>query len=181
MPPRSRTALLVPARSEVTAVVADLLHDSGWAVTEAADGPVDALVFDPGLLRGDPDPDPAATLQALVERTPFPARDDGGAAVVVIGSRDQLGRVADPHRAALAGAVFAAARSIALALAPSGVTVNVVAGVPTDGRRGLLPDAPTLADVAGAVAFLADPRSRYITGQLLFCDAGDALLSSMSV
>ena len=102
--------------------------------------------------------------------------------MVVVGSRDQLGWGDRPELAAEAAAVFGAARSLALRLAPAGITVNLVAGRPAgDGPAGLLPEPATPADIAATVAFLAHPRSRYITGQLVFCDAGAALLSSLSV
>jgi enoyl-[acyl-carrier-protein] reductase (NADH) len=58
----------------------------------------------------------------------------------------------------------------------------VVAGLPAgDGPAALLPEPATAADLAATIAFLAHPRSRYVTGQLVFCDAGAALLSSLSV
>jgi NAD(P)-dependent dehydrogenase (short-subunit alcohol dehydrogenase family) len=176
------TVLLSPATTTVAVAVADLLRADGWTVVTTPHGPVDALVVDPGLLDGHPVRDAARGLLDLVERTPFPSRDDGGAAVVVIGSRDQLGSGDRPELAAEAAAVFGAARSLALRLAPRGITVNVVAGRPDgDGSAELLPEPVTPADVAATVAFLAHPRSRYVTGQLVFCDAGAALLSSLSV
>ena len=45
----------------------------------------------------------------------------------------------------------------------------------------LLPEPAGPVDLAAAIAFLAHPSSRYVTGQLVFCDAGAALLSSLSV
>jgi hypothetical protein len=176
------TALLSPAGTAVTAAVAELLEADGWTVVSTPDGPVDALVVDPGLLDEAPVRDAARSLLDLVERTPFPGRDDGGGAVVVVGSRDQLGWGERPEHAAEAAAVFGAARSLALRLAPHGTTVNVVAGLPAgDGPAALLPEPATAADLAATIAFLAHPRSRYVTGQLVFCDAGAALLSSLSV
>jgi NAD(P)-dependent dehydrogenase (short-subunit alcohol dehydrogenase family) len=176
------TALLSPAGTPATAAVAELLRADGWTVVSTADGPVDALVVDPGLLDEAPVRDAARSLLDLVERTPLRSRDDGGAAVVVVGSRDQLGWGERPEHAAEAAAVFGAARSLALRLAPLGITVNVVAGLPAgDGPAALLPEPATAADLAATVAFFAHPRSRYVTGQLVFCDAGAALLSSFSV
>jgi NAD(P)-dependent dehydrogenase (short-subunit alcohol dehydrogenase family) len=166
----------------VTTAVAELLRDDGWEVVSTADRPVDALIVDPGLLDDTPVHDAARALLDLVEHTPFPGRDDGGAAVVVVGSRDQLGWGTRPERAAEAAAVFAAVRSLALHLAPRGITVNLVAGLPADdGPAALLPDPATPGDLAATAAFLAHPRSRYVTGQVVFCDAGAALLSSFSV
>jgi NAD(P)-dependent dehydrogenase (short-subunit alcohol dehydrogenase family) len=176
------TAVLTPADSPVNAALAELLTADGWTITTEPDGPVDALVVDPGLLGGGAVSGAASALIALVGRTPFRSKVDGGAAVVVIGSRDQLGWATRPELAAEAGAVFAAARSLALWLAPDGITVNVVAGSPAeDSPAALLPEPATPEDLAATAAFLAHPRSRYTTGQVLFCDAGGALLSSMSV
>src|SRR5919107_1866169 len=122
--PRS-TALLAPASGTPVAVaVAELLRDDGWTVVSTSDDPVDALVVDPGLLDGSPVHDAARALLELVGRTPFASRADGGAAVVVVGSRDQLGWGDRPECAAEAAAVFAAVRSLALRLAPHGITVN---------------------------------------------------------
>ena len=50
-----------------------------------------------------------------------------------------------------------------------------------DGPAALLPDPATAGDLAATATFLAHPRSRYVTGQVVFCDAGAALLSSFSV
>ena len=177
------TALLSPpAGTPVTRAVAELLRDDGWHTVSTSDGPVDALIVDPGLLDDAPVRGAARGLLDLVEHTSFPSRDDGGAAVVVVGSRDQLGWGERPEHAAEAAAVFGVARSLALQLAPRGVTVNVVAGLPAgDGPAALLPEPATAADLAATIAFLAHPRSRYVTGQLVFCDAGAALLSSLSV
>ena len=180
---QTRTALLSPSNTPVTVAAAARFTSAGWS-TVLGDGPVDALVFDPGVLDGTMHGNPSEELLTLTE-TYLPrlrSREDGGAAIVAIGSRDQLGWPSRPALAAAAGALAAATRSLALDLAGRGINVNLVAGGrPDEDPRPLLPDAVTPIDIADAVMFFADPRSRYITGQLLFCTGGAHLLSSMSV
>jgi len=178
-----RTAVLSPSDSPVMTATASRFTSADWRTT-LGDSPVDALVFDPGVLDGTMHGNPSEELLKLTE-TYLPrlrSRADGGAAIVVIGSRDQLGWPGRPELAAAAGALAAATRSLALDLAGRGVNINLVAGGrPDQEPRPLLPDAVRPIDIADAVMFFADPRSRYITGQLLFCTGGAHLLSSMSV
>jgi NAD(P)-dependent dehydrogenase (short-subunit alcohol dehydrogenase family) len=177
-----RTVVLSPNESPIIAATAERLLSAGWRI-HLGDSPVDAVVFDPGLLDGSYHGDPAEQFLLMVEGILPDLRnsEDGGASIVVIGSRDQLGWAGRAAEAAAAGALASVTRSLALALAPHGVSVNLVAGAhASDEPRALLPDAVTPADIAETVAFLVDPRSRYVTGQLLFCTGGSHLLSSMS-
>ncbi|MEV6657253.1 SDR family oxidoreductase [Nocardia fluminea] len=98
-------------------------------------------------------------------------------------SRDQLGSADRVEAAAVAGALASVVRSLALKLAPQQIRVNLIApGDPAAGDvRSLLPKPVAVEDVAATAAFLADPRSSYITGQILFCCGGSSLLSSLSV
>lgn len=92
-----------------------------------------------------------------------------------------------PHHASVRGGVLAFSRQLACEFAGQGITVNTVGtGLVEDdllsaldpkfaaqaaehvpaGRLG------TVAEVARAVAFMADPDSSYITGQVLAVDGG---------
>lgn len=94
-----------------------------------------------------------------------------------------------PHASAATGGVEGLTRTMALQLAPHGITVNVVTPglVETDMAAELLKDAlkhdAALAriplrraarteEVASAVAFLASPEASYCTGSTLLIDGG---------
>lgn len=208
---KSRTALVLSHGDEAAtdAVVRTLEHD-GWHIVltdcEAAVIPdpgctVHGVVYLPGLLSSGGYPqkvDPALSLVELMEavRPRLADRHEGGARVVVVGSRDWLGWPSRPLVAAQAAALIATVRSLALAHGQSGVTVNAVIGLLVDAaeRRDIGPargthlyepvpltSQPVVAeDIAASVAFFLDDRSGYITGQLLHCCGGASLLSSMS-
>ena len=112
----------------------------------------------------------------------------GGGAIVNLASDTALwGATRLLHYVATKGAIIAMTRSLARELGPDGVRVNAVApgliandatsGVPEArwseyrSRRALAKDE-TPDDVAGAVAFLASPDARYITGHTLVVDGG---------
>jgi NAD(P)-dependent dehydrogenase (short-subunit alcohol dehydrogenase family) len=96
------------------------------------------------------------------------------------------------HYAATKGGVFSLTRTIALELAPHGITVNLVCPGPilTDMNREAFADPAYRAqrersvpigrlgqpeDVARAVAFLTADTSEFITGATLFVDGGQTL------
>jgi Enoyl-(Acyl carrier protein) reductase len=212
---RAERALVLSHGDEaVTAAVVRTLKQDGWhviltrgeapAAAEALseqDRPVHGLVYLPGLLAGavDQNFDPATSLVDLVDslRPHLPSREQGGARVVAVGSRDWLGWPSRPRVAAQAAALVATVRSLALAHGQAGVTVNAVIGMPLDAaeRRDAGPAPGThlyepvpltgepvdADDIAAAVAFFLDHRSDYITGQVLHCCGGASLLSSLSV
>ena len=119
--------------------------------------------------------------------------------IVLISSRAALGLQTRTVYSATKAGMIGMARTWALELAPSGITVNVVAPGPiqdTDMFREVMPVGgereAALAraipvrrlgrsdDVARAVMFFAAPESSFITGQLLYV-CGGASVSSFSL
>ena len=90
--------------------------------------------------------------------------------------------------AAAKGAIESLTKTLALELAPAGVTVNAVAPGATDtpmNEKAYTPEVRrtyeeripvhrigTAEDVAGVVLFLASDAARYVTGQELVVDGG---------
>jgi NAD(P)-dependent dehydrogenase (short-subunit alcohol dehydrogenase family) len=127
---------------------------------------------------------------------------DGTAVVAVASIQGRLGAPFYPHYAASKAAVISLVKSFALALAPRRIRVNSVApGIietalwdQADARLSALTGrepgaaraeriaavplgrAGTVADVAGAVAFLLSDDASYITGECLHVCGGDVML-----
>ena len=162
---------------------------------------LDGVVYVPGLLEAESAvaPEPAAELVGLLEsvRPRLRSRDDGGARVVAVGSRDWLGWPGRTAVAAQAAGLLAVVRSLALGHGQAGVTVNCVLALPptADQRRdrgtvpgthlfepvALTPEPVRAEDIAATVEFFLDRGSAYITGQALHCCGGASLISSLSV
>jgi NAD(P)-dependent dehydrogenase (short-subunit alcohol dehydrogenase family) len=119
--------------------------------------------------------------------------------IILISSRGALGLANRTAYGATKAGMIGLARSWALELAPSGITVNVVAPGPVGGTemfRGVIPQGDpreqTLAaaipvkrlgrvdDVARAVMFFADRDNDFITGQTLYV-CGGASLGSLPI
>jgi 2-hydroxycyclohexanecarboxyl-CoA dehydrogenase len=117
-----------------------------------------------------------------------------GRIVMISSSSAQRGAARAPHYAAAKGGVIALARSLALAYAPFGVTVNNIppSGIETPMQHhgqaaGHLPPNEAMAraiplghlgtpdDIAAAVAFLASDEAGFITGQTFGVNGGQVL------
>jgi 3-oxoacyl-[acyl-carrier protein] reductase len=99
----------------------------------------------------------------------------------------QSGNAGQANYAASKAGVIGFAKAIALEVASRGITVNVVAPgfIDTDMTRALPEEQRTAllagialghlgdaVDIAEAVAFLASPAARYITGETLHVNGG---------
>ncbi|MEV7533756.1 SDR family oxidoreductase [Streptomyces hydrogenans] len=131
-------------------------------------------------------------------------RDAGGGSVVFIGTQSAVAAPTQVQQAAYAaskGALTSAMYSLARELGPDRIRVNTVLpgwmwGPPVEAfvrftaqaegveeaevlarltSRMALPDLAGDTDVADAVAFLASPRARAITGQSLLVNAGELM------
>ena len=184
------------------------LQATGWEVLspgEPATRPLSGMVFDAGLV-GDATatlwPGAAEAFRAAVfgNLARFADPADGGARGVAIASRDWLGAPGYADYAAVSGGLVGVVRSLALELGRRGITINLVVGLADHDQSqsdsetessalpppvvvdpgSLLPWAVSPDDVAATVAFLVDPRSSHITGQVVYCCGGASLLSSLS-
>jgi NAD(P)-dependent dehydrogenase (short-subunit alcohol dehydrogenase family) len=113
----------------------------------------------------------------------------GGAIVHLSSIAAELGNPLAVHYAAAKGAIRMLTRSMAVALARSGIRVNAVGPGTTDTpltagrlqdpdvRAAALQRVPlgrfgTPEEIADVVTFLASDRSRYVTGQTVYVDGG---------
>ena len=119
------------------------------------------------------------------------ALGEGGRLVLVSSTAGQRGEALHADYAAAKGAMISFVKSLAVELAPAGVTVNCVAPgwVDTEmtagamaggGRERIAAAIPvgrvaTAEDVAGPIAFLCSPLARHVTGEVLNINGGSVL------
>ncbi len=133
-------------------------------------------------------------LEAIRALVPFLASTGHGRIVNVI-HRDWLGWSQVAAYSSVNGALVSLTRTLAWELAKERITVNAVAlgvvcrpgeaefhGKPVERWLATQPirRIATPPDAAKAVAFLADPRSDFISGQVLYFDGGRCIYSSLT-
>jgi 3-oxoacyl-[acyl-carrier protein] reductase len=129
------------------------------------------------------------TIAAFTASQAVLARMTRGGRIINMASRSHLGGRGQAHYAAAKGALVSLTRAMAIELVERGIHVNAVAPglvatpllssfAPDDLKKriarlpGKTPVQPE--DIAHVVAFLADPRTRFITGQVLLVDGGQS-------
>jgi 3-oxoacyl-[acyl-carrier protein] reductase len=165
-------------------------------------GKVDILVNLAGIVRNAvlskvTDEDFKATLDSHVAGTMMMMREfgplmkkRGRGRIVNASSVASLGALAGTSYSAAKGAIEAMSRSVAIELAPFGVTVNCVApgiidagmflNTPKHFQEDVLSRTPmrragSVAEVAACVRFLASDEASFITGQTIFVCGGASI------
>ncbi|WP_292895438.1 MULTISPECIES: SDR family NAD(P)-dependent oxidoreductase [unclassified Nitratireductor] len=197
---RDAAKILVAAGLKAEAVEADITDEQALADIVSQAGRVRRLVNNAGIFNVKPFDTLDAedfrgmyevNLVAMFKLCQLATRAMGeGSAIVNIASRAMLGAKEYIHYASSKAAVAGFTRSLALELAPKGITVNAVAPgvIETDmlkarpegdleALRGMQPggNLGKPEDIAEAVAFLSSPKARFISGQVLVVDGGRSL------
>ena len=181
--------------------------DAAFASTRDEYGPVEVLVTSAGLCPFTPFADITldewwrtlnvnltGTFHCCQAALPAMVEAQWGRLVLISSSSGQRGAVRAPHYAAAKGGVITLARSLAMAYAPHGITVNNIppSGIETPMQHagqasGALPSNEVMAgavplgrlgtpdDIAAAAAFLASDEAGFITGQTIGVNGGQVL------
>ncbi|MBI4410425.1 MAG: SDR family oxidoreductase [Gemmatimonadetes bacterium] len=135
----------------------------------------------------------AANLDAIFYTTRAAARTvaDGGRIVLVSSTAGQRGEAGHADYAATKGAIISLVKSVAIELAPRGVTVNCVAPGWVDTEMAALPYAEggrarieatvplgrvaSAEEIAGPIVFLCSDLARHVTGEIFNVNGGSVL------
>jgi 3-oxoacyl-[acyl-carrier protein] reductase len=191
---------LVAGGLDVAGSVVDVCDTASVAATLGAEPRVDVMVCAAGIYNDAPlmELSPEAFRQMLdvnVVGTFVPAREAArrmvaGGRIVTISSRGALGGTRFAHYVASKAAVIGLTRAMAMELRASRIAVNSIAPGFTDTpmTRSAPPEmfsawealepagkAASPDEIANAIAFFADPKTTFITGQTLFVDGGKSL------
>ena len=197
---RATAAALAGEGLEVVAAEAEVCDRASVASVIGAEARVDVMVCAAGIY-GDAkfleldEESFRRVLDVNVVGTFIPAQEAArrmgpGGRIVTISSRGALGGTRFAHYVASKSAVIGLTRAMAMELRAARIAVNSVAPGFTDtpmtrsappemfaAWEALEPEgrAADPAEIAHAVAFLAAPGTRFITGQTLFVDGGKSL------
>lgn len=135
----------------------------------------------------------ASNLDAVfhIARAAARALADGGRLVLVSSTAGQRGEAFHADYAAAKGATISMVKSLAIELAPRGITVNSVApgwvdtemvagALDEGGRERITASIPagriaSARDIAGPIVFLCSDEARHITGEILNVNGGSVL------
>lgn len=185
---------------DVVGYTLDVCDRSGMARAMDAERRVDVVVCAAGIYRPRSfdevtDEDFRQTLEVNLIGVFVPAQEGArrmreGGRIVTVSSRGALGGLGFPDYVASKAGVIGLTRAMAMELRGRKIAVNSIAPGFTDTpmTRTMPPDQYATAvslepsgaaaspdDIANAIAFLASPGTRFITGQTLFVDGGKSL------
>lgn len=191
---------LVASGLDVVAATVDVCDTAAVAAVLDAEPRVDVMVCAAGIYNDATLMELSTDafrqmLDVNVIGTFVPAREAArrmvaGGRIVTISSRGALGGTRFAHYVASKAAVIGLTRAMAMELKASRIAVNSIAPGFTDtpmtrsapaemfaAWEALEPSGKAASpdEIANAIAFFADPRTTFITGQTLFVDGGKSL------